>query len=383
MLLHGSNRDGLSLVDKWKRLADAEGVVLLAPNSVDPANWSIPKDGPDALHELIELIKTKYAINPHRVYMFGHSGGAVFALLMSLYESEYFAATAIHAGALDSRGLDTIGVAKRKTPIYIQVGTVDQSFSLFDVRRTRDALIARGFPVELTEIPGHDHWYYDLAPKINEAAWKFLQGKELAAEPRFETHYFKSSEHRASSEASDQYNKGVKLQESGDLAGAIAAYTKAIKIDPNKDDAYNNRGVAYLALKDYPAALADFSRAIQLSPTAEAYNNRGNIYFSQKQFPEAISDFGESIKLKQSSEAYTNRGTAYEESGDDNLALLDLNQAIRLNDKFARAYAVRGIVSLKLKQEQAAQKDFAKAFQLEPALHAEFDPIIDQLRPKP
>ena len=129
-------------------------------------------------------------------------------------------------------------------------------------------------------------------------------------------------------------------------------------------------------------SIADFSRAIELSPTAEAYNNRGNIHFSQKQFPEAISDFGDSIKLKESAEAYTNRGTAYEESGDDNLALLDLNQAIRLNDKFARAYAVRGIVSLKLKQEQSAQKDFAKAFQLEPGLHAEFDPIIEQLRAK-
>lgn len=32
----------------------------------------------------------------------------------------------------------------------------------------------RGFPIELTEIAKHDHWYYDLAPKINRNAWDFL-----------------------------------------------------------------------------------------------------------------------------------------------------------------------------------------------------------------
>lgn len=381
VLLHGSNRDGLSLVEKWKRLAETEGVILLGPNSADASNWSVPRDGPQALHEFVEAIKAKYLINPRRVYLFGHSGGAAFALLMSLYESEYFAAAAIHAGALDLRSLKLTSLAKRKTPIYIQVGTVDLSFPLPDVRRTRDALAAKGFPVQLTEIPGHDHWYYDLAPKINEAAWQFLKGKELAADPHFEEYNFKS-QNRDAAAASEQYNKGVKLHQSGDLAGAIAAYTRSLKIDPNAQDAYNNRGVAYLTLKDYAAALPDFSRSLELGPTADTYNNRGNIYFAQKQFKEAIADFGESIKLKESADAYTNRGTAYEESGEDTLGLADLDQAIRLDEKFARAYAVRGVISLKRRQEAAAQRDFAKAFQLDPALHGEFDPIIKQLGEK-
>jgi len=379
VLLHGSNRDGLSLVEKWKRLADSEGMILLGPNSADPATWSVPRDGPQALYEFVEAIKSKYPINSRRVYLFGHSGGAAFALLMSLYESEYFAAAAIHAGALDSRSLELTSVAKRKTPIYIQVGTVDLFFPLPVVRKTRDVLVAKGFPVQLTEIPGHDHWYYDLAPKINEAAWQFLRDKELAADPHFEEYSFKS-QNRAADAASEQYNKGVKLQQSGDLACAIAAYTRALKVDPEAKDAYNNRGIAYLALKDNAAALADFSRSLELGPTWEMYNNRGNIYFSQRQFKEAISDFSESIKLKESPEAYTNRGTAYEESSEDTLGLADLDQAIRLDEKFARAYAVRGVISLKRKQDAAAQRDFDKAFQLDPMLHGEFDPLIKQLR---
>ncbi len=51
----------------------------------------------------LKSLKTKYPINPRRVYLFGHSAGAIFALHMSLMESQYFAAAAVHAGALRGR----------------------------------------------------------------------------------------------------------------------------------------------------------------------------------------------------------------------------------------------------------------------------------------
>jgi dienelactone hydrolase len=105
---------------------------------------------------------------------------------MSLMESQYFAATAIHAGALGSDGMDLIELAKRKIPISIQVGDSDQFFPLKDVRATRDALKEGGFPVDLIEIPNHDHWYYDKAAKFNQTAWEFLKKYELDAEPLYQ-----------------------------------------------------------------------------------------------------------------------------------------------------------------------------------------------------
>src|SRR5258707_546235 len=80
------------------------------------------------LHDLISELQTKYPIDEHRIYLFGHSGGASFALYMALYESEYFAATAIHAGALRKDDDVIVARAKRKIPIQIAVGTVDRSF---------------------------------------------------------------------------------------------------------------------------------------------------------------------------------------------------------------------------------------------------------------
>jgi poly(3-hydroxybutyrate) depolymerase len=185
VLLHGSGRNGLSLVEKWKELASKEGIILVGPDAADPSHWSLPGDGPNFLHELVETLKSKYPINPRRVYLFGHSAGATFALYMSLFGSEYFAATAIHAGALNQDDSVLIDFAKRKIPITIFIGTKDQFFPLPAVRATRDVLNARGFAVELTEMPGHDHWYYDLAPKINLNAWEFLKKHELTEDPRY------------------------------------------------------------------------------------------------------------------------------------------------------------------------------------------------------
>lgn len=186
VMLHGSGRNGLSLVEKWKDIANRENVIIVGPDAANSQSWNVPDDGPQFIYELVESLKSKYPINSHRVYLFGHSAGAVFAITLSMLESEYFAATAIHAGAFrEPQQYKIINNVKRKIPLAIMVGTNDQFFPLKDVRATRDALQAQGIPVELTEMAGHTHWYYDLAPKINRDAWEFLKRIELGADQRY------------------------------------------------------------------------------------------------------------------------------------------------------------------------------------------------------
>jgi predicted esterase len=187
ILFHGSGRDGLSLVDKWEELANKETIILAGLNSADSSRWNTTKDGPEVVRDLVEHVKSNYPVDPRRVYLFGHSGGAVYAILLSLMQSEYFAAAAVHAGSLrDREEFKLLERSRRNVPLAIWVGTRDPFFSLASVRATRDALVARGFTVEVTEIPGHDHWYYDLAPRINEAAWIFLKKHALTSEPRYQ-----------------------------------------------------------------------------------------------------------------------------------------------------------------------------------------------------
>jgi predicted esterase len=190
VMLHGSGRTGNSLVEKWKDFAKKESFIIAGPDSSDTRGWGSPQDGPDFLRDVVEELKTKYPINPRRVYLFGHSAGASFALEMSLLESEYFAATAIHAGALTSQDISFIELAKRKIPISIQVGDSDEFVPLKLARSTRDSLNAAGFSVELIEIKGHDHWYYDQAAKFNQTAWTFLKKYELEKDPQYRKYNF-------------------------------------------------------------------------------------------------------------------------------------------------------------------------------------------------
>src|SRR5947209_18233066 len=69
VLLHGSGRNGLSQVEKWKELAEREGVIIVGPDSTNSAGWHMPEDGPDFLHDLISELESKYPVNHRRVYL--------------------------------------------------------------------------------------------------------------------------------------------------------------------------------------------------------------------------------------------------------------------------------------------------------------------------
>jgi poly(3-hydroxybutyrate) depolymerase len=188
--LHGSGRDGRILVEHWKDVADREGLILAGPDSAkagaaDGVTWLIGRDGPDFLRDVVEDVKAKYAVNTHRVYLFGHSAGGGFAIYMAVTESEYFTAVFVHAGAVPEEGRKAFDMVKRKIPVGIVVGTEDPFFPLDAVRSTRDALKAHGIEAPLTEIKGHTHDYYGRSKDVNKLAWEFLKDKELAGEPKF------------------------------------------------------------------------------------------------------------------------------------------------------------------------------------------------------
>jgi poly(3-hydroxybutyrate) depolymerase len=194
VMLHGSGRTGEILVEKWKELADKGNIILVGPDASDTQRWRVPEDGPDFIHELVEALKAKYPINARRVYLFGHSAGAISSIYMSLLESRYFAATALHAGALNlgKQELSLIESAERKIPFRMFVGTDDPFFPLAAVRATRDALKEQGFPVELTEIKGHTHDYYGRSAEINKSAWEFLSKQMLSEDPEYKQYNFSS-----------------------------------------------------------------------------------------------------------------------------------------------------------------------------------------------
>jgi tetratricopeptide (TPR) repeat protein len=57
---------------------------------------------------------------------------------------------------------------------------------------------------------------------------------------------------------------------------AIASYDQALKIKPDKDEAWYNRGIALDYLGRYEEAIDSFDQALKIKPDKDkAWNNRG------------------------------------------------------------------------------------------------------------
>ena len=79
---------------------------------------------------------------------------------------------------------------------------------------------------------------------------------------------------------------------------AIADYNKAIEINPDDADAYNNRGWVLYNLGKDKEAIADYNKAIEINPDhAKAYGNRGLLYDQLGDRQRAISDLQKAAQL--------------------------------------------------------------------------------------
>ncbi len=186
LTFHGSGRNGKSLVEKWTKLADANGFIVAGLDAKNSEGWAIPEDGPDAVKALVDALRARYPVDEARVYIFGHSAGAVFGLKLGLLESGYFAAVAVHAGSFRQADVfQTLRLATRKIPFKIIVGDRDNFFPLSSVKATAEALQKEGFTVDLEVVRGHDHWYYDRAQRFNESVWQFMKDQKLTSPPNY------------------------------------------------------------------------------------------------------------------------------------------------------------------------------------------------------
>jgi poly(3-hydroxybutyrate) depolymerase len=180
VLLHGSGRNGQVMVDAWKDLASKEHFIVAAPDSYDPKGWAFKTDSPAFFHAVVEQVKARHAVDETRIYLFGHSAGAIHALVLAVVDSRFYAAAAVHAGALPPGYEKAIfAQADRRTPIAIWVGDKDPLFSVDAVTATKRELEANGFAVKMSVVPDHDHNYYAISSEIDRGAWDFLKTARL------------------------------------------------------------------------------------------------------------------------------------------------------------------------------------------------------------
>jgi hypothetical protein len=137
-------------------------------------------------------------------------------------------------------------------------------------------------------------------------------------------------------------------------------------------DRYND-GLRALATHDYPRALEDLNRSLELDPTqAHAYYNRGLTYYSLDDLDAAIRDFNRALELGfRDALLFRNRGNAFSRKGDVQRALADYAQAIALDPQHPLAYLNRGEVYANTLQKDLAIADYKTVLGLvaDPQLH--------------
>jgi tetratricopeptide (TPR) repeat protein len=85
---------------------------------------------------------------------------------------------------------------------------------------------------------------------------------------------------------------------SGQYAGAIAAASRAIALEPAFAPAYNLRGKSHAMRAEYRAAIEDFSMVIRLNPNhAEGYRNLGFAHLLSKDKQASIPYLEKSLAL--------------------------------------------------------------------------------------
>ena len=146
-------------------------------------------------------------------------------------------------------------------------------------------------------------------------------------------------------------NRGVKLQQEGDLARAIENYRFALWFNRRYPEAHYNLGDAYEEIPDYNKAAEQYQLALDADPTFyPAYNNLARLYIlRQKDYVAAMRllEHALSFEPKEPSILYTlykNYGWASLDAGYLGQAEQNLRNALKLDLQRGSAHCLLGKV---------------------------------------
>ncbi len=128
---------------------------------------------------------------------------------------------------------------------------------------------------------------------------------------------------------------------SGDFKKALIYAFKAERLKKTPE-VYNVEGLAYLGLAEYDKALAAFERAVKLDPNySEAWANMAAVYLQRGKLDRAVEVSKRALSNRffmHPEVAYTNMAEAYFRMGKEKKALECLDKALRYNIYYAPAY---------------------------------------------
>jgi tetratricopeptide (TPR) repeat protein len=151
---------------------------------------------------------------------------------------------------------------------------------------------------------------------------------------------------------------------------SLQYFKKALAIEPEFPEAWNNLGTLYLILKEWDKAIPCFKRAAETLTYKTphfAYNNLGLAYYHIGNYPKAIENYREALRLAPDySLCWDNLGVAFEATGKWTEAIEAFKKAIRYAPQFPAPHFHLGRLYLKQKAVKKAQKELEETIRLAP-----------------
>ncbi len=117
-------------------------------------------------------------------------------------------------------------------------------------------------------------------------------------------------------DAKTAFHLGSMAQKAKRYPEAIAAYTKALALDPTYTKAQYNLALTYMKAKQYDNAVAAFDKLIEMDgPSYKAYYSQGLSYYYLGKYDEALEAYDLALAEKETVNVYNNVGLVYDKLG--------------------------------------------------------------------
>ncbi len=157
----------------------------------------------------------------------------------------------------------------------------------------------------------------------------------------------------------------------GDARAAVAAFQRAVELNPDEPTYHFALGSAWLALKprlDLDAAEQSFRRFLKLRPDdVQGQLHLGYVLLKQKRHAEAREWLEKSVRANAGTpEAFYYLGLIAQGEGDDARAVELFGKSIQLAPTYAHAHVALGATYLKLKDYESARRSLEAGVKLGP-----------------
>ena len=185
---------------------------------------------------------------------------------------------------------------------------------------------------------------------------------------------------QALARAQGEDNNGVRMWNSGDLAGASDAFRTSIAAHPAYAEAHNNLGGVLWQQKNFKEATEEFTLAIRADPKfAKAHNNLGNALMVAGNLQEAMKHFQTAVSLEPGfATGHFSLGLALAQQGQKDLAEKEYRDALILSPDLATAHLELGLLLASSKRvlPPEARAEIEEGVRLNPELRAALPPAI-------